>query len=386
MRGTIVIAGSLAQKPAVAGHTWQFMQYLLGFRQLGWDVLFVDRLDHDMCVDADGRACGVDDSINVRYFLDVMTRFGLADSFSLVCDDNVRTLGLAKARVVERTREAAFLLNVMGFLTDEEIVSSARRRVFLDTDPGIGQMWKDLGLADIFRNHDDYVTIAENIGQPDCTIPTCGLRWLTFRQPVVLDCWPQAPVPSNGTFTSIATWRGTYAPIEYRGRTYGQRVHEFRKYFSMPTLTGKEFAVALDIDKRETRDLGPLNDCGWTLLDPRTVAGDPWRYRDFIQTSKAEFMVAKTIVVETNSGWFSDRSSCYLASGRPVLVQDTGLAGLYPVGLGLLTFRTLEEAVAGVEEICGNYDKHARAAREIAGACFDSDKALTRLLATLAIA
>ena len=154
----------------------------------------------------------------------------------------------------------------------------------------------------------------------------------------------------------------------------------------MPKLTGQKFAVALDIDKSETRDLGPLNDCGWTVLEPRHVAGDPWRYREFIQASKAEFMVAKSIVVETNSGWFSDRTMCYLASGKPALVQDTGLARLYPIGEGLLTFRTPDEAAAGVEEICANYDRHCRAAREIAEAYFDSDKVLARLLDMLGVA
>jgi hypothetical protein len=384
--GSVVLAGSLAQKPHLGGHTWVFLQYLLGFRRLGWDVLFLDRLEPAMCVDEGGRPCGVEQSINMRYFLDVMNRFGLNDAYSLSYDRGTHVFGLQMPDVIERTRHAAFLLNVMGFLADEDVLASARRRVFLDIDPSVGQMWCELGLADIFRGHDAYVTIGENIGRADCDIPTCGLPWLRFRQPVVLDQWPVTPAPANGRFTSIATWRGTYSPIEYRGRTYGQRVHEFRRFATVPPLTGRSFQLALDIDPSEQRDLAMLRDNAWSLTMPRFVAGTPASYRTFIQRSKAEFMVAKNIVVETNSGWFSDRSSCYLASGRPVLVQDTGLASLYPVGMGLLTFRTLDEAVAGVEEICGNYDKHARAAREIASAYFDSDKVLTPLLETLAAA
>jgi hypothetical protein len=383
--GAVVIAGSLAQKPGIAGHTWQFLQYLLGFRRLGWEVLFVDRLEPTMCIDADGRPCGLDESFNLRYFLDVMTRFELDDAFSLLCG-GARTIGWSRSRVAERARDAVFLVNVMGYLTDEQILGAARRRVFLDTDPGVAQMWKALGLADVFRNHDDFVTIGENIGRPDCPIPTCGLQWQTFHQPVVLDCWPAVPPPFDAAFTSVATWRGTYSPIEYGGHTYGQRVHEFRKYFGLPALTGQKFTVALDIHGSETRDRESLSHHGWTLLEPRAVAGDPWRYRYFIQSSRAEFMVAKSIVVETNSGWFSDRTMCYLASGRPALVQDTGLAGLYPTGRGLLTFRTPDEAAAAIEALCSDYGTHARAAREMAAEYFDSDRVLTNLLVKLGVA
>src|SRR5687767_3175638 len=138
MANTVIIAGSLAQKPRQAGHTWQFLQYLLGFKRLGWDVLFIDRLEPEMCRDENGQPCEVRQSINLSYFLEVMRRFGLEDSFALICGPNREFIGLSSEEVNERTRDAEFLLNVMGFLTDEEILSAARRRVFLDTDPGFG--------------------------------------------------------------------------------------------------------------------------------------------------------------------------------------------------------------------------------------------------------
>lgn len=383
MSGRIVIAGSLAQKPRQAGHTWQFLQYLLGFKRLGWDVLFIDRLEPEMCVDSSSRLCPFDQSVNLQYFLAVMSSFGLNDEFSLIYNRGERFIGLSRKQVLDRTRNSAFLLNVMGFLDDESILAQAPQRVFLDTDPGFGQMWQDLGLADLFRGHDKYVTIAENIGDARCSIPTCDLEWLTWRQPIVLECWP----PQNGSpsefFTSIGSWRGPYSPIEYRGKTYGLRAHEFRKFISLPLISGQGFQVALDIHSAETRDLELLEANGWSLADPKVVARDPFVYRSFIQSSKAEFMATKNIYVQTNSGWFSERSICYLASGKPVLAQDTGIKHLYPSGEGLLTFTNLEEALAGVEEISRDYKRHSRAARIIAEEYFNSDKVLRDLLAKL---
>ena len=254
--------------------------------------------------------------------------------------------------MLERVRNAAFLLNIMGYLSDEAILSQAPRRVFLDTDPGFGQMWCDLGLADIFFRHDDYVTIGENIGHPDCTIPTCGLPWITMRQPVLLEEWP---VQAGGeAFTSIGSWRGPYGPLEYRGKHYGLRVHEFRQFTPLPRLSGHPFQLALDIHAAEQKDVNLLETYGWTLMDPKVVTRDPRIYRAYIQSSLAELMVAKGMYVHPTAVGSSASACARLSSGKPVLAQDTGLQSLYPLGAGLLTFSTLEEARAGVEEIVGD--------------------------------
>lgn len=382
MRGTIVVAGSLAQKPHQGGHTWQFLQYLLGFRRLGWNVLFLDRLEPGMCVGDDGSPSRFEASANLRYFLEVVRRFDLAESFSLTYNRGEQVVGLPRAAVLDRVRAAPFLLNVMGFLDDPDVLAAARRRVFLDTDPGFGQMWVALGQADFFCGHDRYVTIAENIGRLDCTIPTCGLDWITWRQPVLLDEW-RPDGPSGDAFTSIGAWRGPYGPVQYKGQTYGLRVHEFRKFIDLPRRTGAAFEVALDIHSAEVRDLDLLKANGWRLADPKVVARDPWVYRSYVRKSRGEFMATKGMYVLSRSGWFSERSICYLASGRPVLAQDTGLGHLYPTGEGLLTFSTTEEAAAGVEAINADYPRHCRAARDLAVEYFDSDKVLTRLLAAL---
>ena len=284
-----------------------------------------------------------------------------------------------------RQEDAELFVNVAGFLPHRFLDLSPTPRVLLDIDPGFPQMWKELSLTDIFQGHEAFVTIGENIGQPGCEIPTCGLDWITTKQPIVLDEWPKQDGPGHA-WTSVASWRGGYGPVDYKGKRYGLRVHEFRKFVELPKITGRTFRLALDIHPDEVNDLALLEKNGWELLDPKEVAGDPWSYRSFVQSSRAEFGVAKNMYVETKGGWFSDRSICYLASGRPVLVQDTGIRDLYPTGEGLLVYSTLEEAAAGVEEIERNYAKHARAARAIAEEFFDSDKVLSRLLEKLEIA
>jgi hypothetical protein len=360
------------------------MQYLLGFKRLGWDVLFLDTLDPAMCFDAQGRRCELEASWNLVYFRRVMEDFDLADCFSLEDGRSGRRLGLDRDRVLERVKAAPFFLNINGFLRDDEILGAASRRVFLDIDPGFLQMWCDLGLHDAFQGHDAFVTVGENIGEPGCLIPTCGRDWIPSPPPVVLDRWPVVSTHADH-FTSVAAWRGAFDPVEYQGRKYGLRVHEFRQFVDLPGRVSERFQLALDIHPADEKDRQALLDHGWELLDPFRVAGDPWGYRSFIQRSKAEVMVAKTMYAATRSGWLSDRSVCYLASGKPVLMQDTGLGDRYPTGTGLVTFNTLDEAVDSVNEIGRNYPSHARAARQLAEEYFSSDRVLPKLLSRLGI-
>jgi hypothetical protein len=378
----IVIAGSLSQKPRHGGHTWALMQYALGFRELGWDVLFLDQIESSLCVDAAGHPAAVIESVNARFLDGLMNRFGLGDDYALIVDQGRQWIGLDRERVIERVRTSTFLLNVMGFLSHAELLSTAPRRVFLDIDPGFGQMWKDLQLHDAFAGHDAFITIGERIGEEDCAVPTCGLTWITTPQPIVLSQWPAIESPSR-RFTSVVSWRGAYGPIEYHGKTYGLRVHEFRKFIDLPRRTGLPFELALDIHPDDGRDRARLESSDWTLVDPTTVAGSPERYREYVQSSGAEFMVAKNMYVDTRSGWLSDRSLCYLASGKPVLAQETGWTLKYPAGTGLVPFRSLEEAEEGARSIAGNYAHHARAARALAQDYFDANRVLSRIVAKL---
>ncbi len=386
MKGTVVVAGALAQRPGAGGHAWVFLQYLLGFQRLGWRVLFLDRLDRAMCHDKKGEAASVRDSVELSWLAAVLEWAGLSGDWAVLTADG-DPIGLSRTQIAQRLHDASLLINVMGFLSVEDLPpTDALTRVFLDIDPGFGQMWRALDLADPFDAHDAFVTIGENVGLEGCTIPTCGLDWITTPQPVVLEEWPMRdPVGQDFPFTSVAAWRGPYAPVEYDGRTYGLRVHEFRRFVELPRRSGRTFEVALDIDAAEAPDLDALRRNSWVLADPRVVAGTPEDYRNYIARSGAELMVAKNMYVASNSGWFSDRSICYLASGRPVLAQDTGIRGRYPVGDGLLVFAELDEAAAGVEEIASDPARHGRAARDIAEAHFSSEIVLPRLLERLGV-
>lgn len=381
MRGTILYSGALAQTVRQGGLTWFHLQFLLGFRRLGYDIILLDRIEDCMCVDDKGRPTAFADSVNRRDFLAVMRRFGLEESFSLDVNRGTETLGLPRIDVIARGRSAIALVNVMGYCADPGVLDAVPRRVFLDIDPGFAQMWREQGLHDAFAGHDRFATLARGISRPGCTIPTCGLAWTTLPQPVVLEHWPAMPPRPAGAFTGIGAWRGPNGPLEYAGHLYGLRCHEFRKFLAVPgRCPGDSFAQALAIDPGDAKDIAALEGHGWRLLDPIAAAGSPDRYRDFIAASKAEFMVPKQMYVDTASGLLSDRSCYYLATGRPVLARDTGLRNLYPCGEGLVTFTTLDEAVAGVERITADYSRHCLAAREIAEACFDSDRVLTGFL------
>ena len=379
MPATVLYSGAVAQTILRGGLSWFHLQFLLGFRRLGHEVILVDRLDEAMATDAAGRPATLADSVQRSRFLELVRRFGLGESFSL--DVAGEVIGMPRADVVARARSAACLVNVMGYCDDPGILDAARLRVFLDIDPGFPQMWRTLGLHDAFAGHDRFATLARRIGQPGCTIPTCGLDWITLPQPVVLDEWPAVPPRPDGRLTSIGAWRGPNGPVDFEGRTYGLRCHEFRRFIDLPACCpGETFEQALDIHPGDRRDIDALAAAGWRLVDPVAVAASPEAYRAFISRSKAELAVPKQMYVDTRGGLLSDRSAAYLASGRPVLARDTGLDGLYPLGEGLIAFATRDEAAAGVAEISADLRRHCRAAREIAEAALDSDRVLSRFL------
>jgi hypothetical protein len=373
--GRVVVGGALAQRPGYGGHAWALLNYLLGFRALGHEVLFLDRLTPEMAPSAAARErC-------VGWLAELMEAAGLEDSYSLSLGGG-ETVGISRAAAIERVRDSVLLLDVMGFVEDEEVLAASPRNVFLDIDPGFGQMWKELGLHDAFAGHDAFVTVGEKVGDPDCLVPTCGIEWVTSPHPIVLEEWP---VAAGGTrFTSVGSWRGPYDAVEYEGRRFGLRAHELRKLIRLPSLVEAELELALEIDPADAADLEALKENGWALADPALAAGDPAAYRRYIQGSRGELMVAKEMYVATRSGWFSERSVAYLASGKPVLAQDTGFSERYPSGEGLLAFADLESAREGIEAICGDWERHSRAARAIAAEHFEAKKVLGRLLEEVA--
>ena len=228
-----------------------------------------------------------------------------------------------------------------------------------------------------FDGHTHFVTVGARIGSPECPIPTCGRSWIATLPPIVFEHWPAGTEIRHDALTTIGNWRG-YGSIEHHGHFYGQKAHSWRPLAELPMRVAKPFMPALAIHEGESRDLDLLRRNGWRLLDPKEHTGTPDLYRRFVQGSWGEIGIAKSGYVESRCGWFSDRSACYLAAGRPVIAQDTG--AMLPTGQGLLTFRTPDEAVAAIEDVQRNYPAHVRAARDLAVEYFDSDKILTRLL------
>src|SRR5215210_1695158 len=360
----------LAGIPGQGGASWAVLQYLLGLRRLGHDVVFVEPATAGPAIEA--------------YFAAVAEQFGLEGRAALLDPDTGETTGLSRPALLHAVAGADLLLNLSGMLADEEVLAAAGLRAFVDLDPAFTQLWHAVEGIDMgFARHDRFVTIGRRIGSDGCTVPTCGREWLTTPQPVVLEHWPVADELRHDGFTTVGHWRA-YGSIIHDGVLYGQKAHSVRALVDLPARAASaRFTPALGIHPDETRDLEALREHGWELLDPAVVAATPDAYGSFVRGSWAEIGVAKSGYVASACGWFSDRSVCYLASGRPVLAQDTGFAADLPTGDGLLAFSTVDGAAAGVGALRGDYARHRRSARALAEEVFESDRVLTRLLESL---
>ena len=386
MKQIALVAGALANKPMNGGAAWTRLSWILGLRQCGFDVYFLEQIRAADCVDADGLSVDFEKSVNLKFFQLITGLFGLSEKSSLRLDDG-RTAGLTQKEACQAAEAAKFLLNISGHLNRGDLIRAIPRRIYLDLDPGYTQFWQVQGCGRLgLENHDVFFTVGENIGSPECTIPTCGLTWHPIRQPVILDEWPVSYGGRLECLTTVASWRGAYGSLTCGSQTYGPKAHQFRKFIGLPRECPQMFEVALDIHHTESSSMDLLRSHGWNIVDPKTQAGDPETFRKYIRYSGAEFSAAQGIYVETGSGWFGDRTTRYLASGKPALVQNTGFDRNLPTGEGLLAFRTVEEAVAGVHCIYRDYEKHCRRAREIAEEFFDSRLVLRRFLEVAGIA
>jgi hypothetical protein len=373
----IFVSGMIAADPGQGGATWAVLQYVLGLRELGHDVFLVEPIAPGSIRPA---AAPLASSVNARYFQDVVARFRLQGRAALLRQDTRETVGLSHFDLRRAAVDAELLINISGMLREPALRDRIPRRVYLDLDPAFNQLWHAVEGIDVgLDGHTHYVTVGNGIGRAACDVPTCGRTWITTFQPILLSEWAVSRGDAAAPWTTVGNWRG-YGSIQYQGRHFGQKAHSLRRLMGVPRRTGERLLLALAIHPAEADDLSALKDNGWGLVDPATVAATPDDYRAFIHASKAEFGIAKSGYVVSRSGWFSDRSVCYLASGRPVLAEDTGLSGIIPTGCGLVTFATPDEAIAGIEAISRNYDGHSRAARELAESCFDSKHVLNRLL------
>jgi hypothetical protein len=360
----ILVSGMVAGVPRQGGAAWAVLQYVLGLRRLGHDVILVEQVDRLAPV--------------ASRFASITRQFGL--DAALVERGSACTSGLSRARL---EAGADLLLNLSGALTDDDLLDRVDRRVFVDLDPAFTQLWHaaegiDLGLD----RHHSLVTVGRLIGSSDCSIPDCGRPWITTAQPIVLEQWPFAERTRHRAATTVGHWRG-YGSITYQGVHYGQRAHSMRPLFGLPGMTATPLLMALAIHEKERDDLLALDRHGWNVVDPERVASTPRAYRSFVRGSWAELSVAKQGYAASRCGWFSDRSVCYLASGRPVVAQETGFSEWLPTGSGLLSYTTPQQAAAALDHVRANYSKHRRAARVLAEDVFDSDRVLRRLLECL---
>jgi hypothetical protein len=383
-----IVAGALANKPRNGGEAWVRLSWVLGLARLGFDTCFVEQIESGECVDEEGAGVDFAASLNRSYFESVVGEFGLAGRSSLLCDGGSEAAGLGLEQVVERAADADLLVNISGHLSVERVLKGPRTSLYVDLDPGFTQAWHvDRGVPFSLSAHDRYASVGLNLGSPACPIPDCGIEWIPTLPPVVLERWPRRePPPGPTRFTTVATWRSPYGRLEIGGREMELKHHRFRRLVELPEkVAGAEFEIALDIHPGDAADLEALRAHGWKVVDPVAAAGTPRRFLEYVGASAAEFSVAQGVYADTASGWFSDRSAAYLASGHPALVQDTGLAAVLPPDGGPLAFDGLEDAAAAAERIGAELERQSEAARAFAVRHLDSDVVLGRLLGLLGI-
>ena len=373
----IVATRETSGRPYVAGNTWVPLQYLLGLDRLGVEAYWLDRQG---AIDPRRDIHSLD--YVVARFEATARDFGFADRWCIAYDGGERCFGMSADELDGLVAEADMLLNVAGHLPEDSPLMRIPRRAYLDVDPGFTQIWGrqvDMG----FERHTHHFTVGQNVGRPGFAIPTDGVDWQPYLPPVVLDAWPARIDGSCERLSTIADWRGSQNAL-FEGRQYAGKREEFIRFLDVPQRAGRRIELALCIGQHDYEDLGLLLGHGWRVRDPYLYAGDLESYREFIQLSRAEFSVAKSGYLRSGSGWCSDRTACYLASGKPALVQSTDIEWRLPTGTGLITFRTVEEAVAAIEAVEADYAAHCGAARRLAEEHFDSDAVLGFLLERLA--
>lgn len=379
----ILVLGLMGQYP-MAGVGWQALQYLLGLSRLGYDVFYAE--DSGAPPYDPARLTVTDDPApNVEFVRSGMERIGLGDRWIYWDLGTERWFGLGREALFELYRTAGSIWNLCGATRLRPEHRQGAKLVYVETDPVYEQFRiarGDPGAREIAEEHDVLFTYGENLGNEDCPVPLSGLTWHPTRPPVVCDLWEGSTVAEPQWFSTIATWENKGKDVEFGGTTYRWSKHlNFLHYLPVPRMLGIEFEVA--IEPPGEREAALLRDSGWRTVSPLAISADLGTYASFIRDSRGEFTVAKDIYVRPNSGWFSDRSVCYLAAGRPVVTQDTGFGKFVPAGRGLLSYRDLDEACAAVKRVNEDYRAHCAAARAIAREHFAAERVLGRMLRTV---
>jgi len=380
-RGDIIVLHFAGRMP-LAGIAWQAMHYLVGLEQLGYRCWYIEDSGANP-FDPRANSVVMECDYNVDCLRRAMEEHGFADRWSYWDAIHDVRYGLSESQVRSLFKQADALINLCGAtqLRDEHLACPVR--IMVDTDPVYEQIkyaTADQASRAYLDAHTHFFTYGENLGAEDCPVPLCGVPWRPTRPTVDVALWPEAE-DTPRCFTTIATWENKGKNIEYGGASYVWSKHvNFLRFLDLPRRRLDScFRMAMlppDDDVRAAVAAG-----GWKLVDPRPLSADMESYRDFIAGSRGEFTVAKDIYVRPNSGWFSDRSACYLAAGRPVITMRTGFGKFCPVGTGLFEYSDHDEALAAVDAIAADYRGNSRAARELAREYFAPDRVLPALLA-----
>jgi hypothetical protein len=374
----IIMLGYMVRGP-LGGMTWANLHYLLGLKNLGHEIYFVEDSDsYASCYDPERNVMDIDPTYGLGYAGGILKTLGLGENWAYYDEHRDAWLGPCAGRIREICATADLLLNRAGVNPMRPWFMEIPARALIDVDPVFTQIrhLKHPLSMEYAKRHTAFFSLAENIGAPRACIPDDGLPWRPTRHPIFLDAWPPASTPDTGSWTTVMQWR-SYPAVKYEGVVYGVKSDAFQSYLDLPRRAPQHLELVL-AGADAPRDL--LAENGWTIRSSREMSGDPWVYRRYIQRSRGEFSVAKQGYANTGSGWFSERSAAYLASGRPVVTQAAGFDSRLPTGAGLLAFSSPEEALAGMAEVDRDYRRHRQAARALAEAYFDARRVLPALL------
>ena len=382
MASVVVSCYNVASFPEGGGHFWVYMQYVQALRAAGCEVYWLERFRRGKDAQRDERA--------IPEFFARMARFGMDGKVLLYTQDEgpdgseplLTFVGSTRKDAETILRRSDLLLN-FHYAIDPRLLACARRTALVDIDPGLLQLWISTGQLRV-PPHDCYLTIGETVGTPAAKFPDCGFSWIRFRPPVCLDQWPYTFDPGPAAFTTVAGWwSGMWVREVVDGRDVlyeNTKRISFLEFVDVPTRTRQPLELALFLASDDDADLTLLQRHGWRVRRSQDVAGTPEQYRSYVQQSRGEFSCAKPSCMKLQNAWISDRTLCYLASGKPAVVQHTGPSDYLPNGLGLHRFTTLDEAAAAVDLVNSDYERQCRAARDIAATWFDGTAVLEHIL------
>ncbi len=402
-RPRLVVLGILGEIP-LAGVVWQVLHYIEGFRRLGFDVYYIEDTGN-WPYDPDQNSVTSDCIYAVNIISQLMSAYGWSERWAYrLGAEGGRVFGLSEYQLTRLFEHADILVNVTGSTVLRPEHLQVPIRVYLETDPVLPQIEIAKGnqfYIDLLNAHTHHFSYGENLGAADCDVPMGNITYHPTRQPIVLDWWKSSSLPnevsarSDRCFTTIANWRQSGKDIEWNGETYTwSKHHQFLKFLDLPGRTSQPLELALAVQERwveEEKSWMPQheNDAeairllvshGWRITNGLRLSTNISSYRDYIVGSRGEFTVAKDQYARLRSGWFSDRSACYLAAGHPVITQDTGFGNFFPTGKGLFAFKTIDDILAAFEAINSDYERHGRAARAIAEEFLRAETVLARLL------